>query len=427
MGDAPRRSARILRIAAGGGDDLACRRRLLNITTEKSFMRSCNRFVRSAVLGSGFVFCTFVAGAQAHSFAVLHDFAGPPSDGSYPYNPVTFGTNGAIYGATNLGGSADSGTIFEIAADGSEMLLHSFDGAAGGSDPNAGVTLDPATGDIYGTTTFGGSNGCRNGCGVLYRLAADGTYSVLRTFDPAKDGQNPVGRLVRDGKGNLYGITTFGGPNIDGTIFRYSASGTFKVLHGFGGADGFSPQGSLLLGKKGNLYGITNQGGADNFGTVYRIAANGKGFSVLYSFTGGVDGGYPSGGLGRDSAGNLYGTTNLAGNGQDPNGTVFKLTPDGNLTTLYVFSGGTDGGYPESDILQDRGELYGTTTAGGSDGDGVVYKVDVANGGETVLHSFTGNDGANPYAGLTRYRGRLYGTAGGGGAQGYGVLFRVKK
>lgn len=391
---------------------------------EMRFMRSARQLFRSAFLGSAL--CAFAASGHASPYTVLYNFAGPPN-GSYPYNPVSFDASGDIYGATNLGGTANAGTIFEIVPDGTETLLHSFDGAAGGSDPNAGVTIDPATGDLYGTTTFGGNGACRNGCGVLYELAADGTFTVLHRFDNASDGQYPVARLIRDKRGNLYGIATAGGPNGAGTVFNYGANGAFKVLHAFGGTDGFSPQGSLLRDKAGNLYGVTMQGGADNYGTVYRLASNGKAFSVLYSFTGGADGGYPSGGLDGDKAGNVYGATNLAGNGEYPNGTVFRLAPDGSLTTLYVFTGEADGGYPEGDILQSKGDLYGTTTGGGANDDGVVYKVDAASGSETVLHTFAGDDGATPQAGLTRYHRLLYGTASGGGADGYGVVFSVKK
>lgn len=390
-------------------------------------MLSAGRIFRVALLGSGIALSAFAPNGHARPYAVVHTFAGPPNDGSYPYNPVSFASNGAMYGATNLGGTANAGTIFEIAQGGAETLLHSFDGGSGGSDPNAGVTIDPATGDVYGSTTFGGSNGCRNGCGVLYRLAAAGSYSVLHTFNNGTDGEYPVGTLVRDKHGNFYGIATAGGPNNAGTVFRYGAKGAFQVLHTFVGTDGFSPQGSLVLDKAGNLYGVTNQGGTGNYGTVYKLSTDGKNFSVLYNFTGGTDGGYPAGGLARDKAGSLYGTTDLAGNGQDPNGTVFELSTGGSLTTLYVFSGGADGAYPESDILQFRGELYGTTTGGGANGDGVVFKVDPASGSETLLHSFAGTDGANPHAGLVAHDRRLYGAASAGGGDSLGVLFSVRK
>ncbi len=378
---------------------------------------------QAALLGAVFA---LAAGAQAKSFTVLHDFAGAPSDGSFPYNNVTFDAAGNLFSAVNLGGTDNDGVIFEIAPNGTETVLHSFNGSSGGSDPNAGVTLDPSTGDIYGTTTFGGSQSCRNGCGVLYELAADGTYAVLHTFAVGTDGEWPVGTLLRDSNGNLFGVAGGGGPNNGGTVFEYSATGAFSVLHAFGGSDGFQPVGSLTPDRRGNFYGITNSGGTDQYGTVFKLTPKGK-LTTLYSFTGGADGGYPAGGVDRDKAGNLYGATNLAGNGPAPYGTVFRLASDGTLTTLYTFTGGNDGGFPAGKVLEMNGKIFGTTTGFGANGGGVVYDVDAASGTETVLHSFTGDDGLVPQAGLTKKGGRLYGTASGGGTDNLGVVFSLKK
>lgn len=389
-------------------------------------MLSANERFCSAFLGSVFALCALAACAQAGSYKVLHDFAGPPGDGSFPYNNISFGPDGTLYSAANLGGADDAGVIFKIAPDGTYSVLHSFDGGSGGSDPNAGVTIDPATGDLYGTTTFGGSNACRNGCGVLYRLAANGKFTVLRTFNDSTDGDYPAGQLVRDELGDIYGAATGGGPNLGGTVFEYSAKGSFKVLHAFTDSDGFSPQGGLLLDRAGNLYGVTNSGGTDEYGTVYKLTPKGK-LKTLYSFTGGNDGGYPTGGLARDRDGNLYGATDLAGNGSTPYGTVFRLSRDGTLTTLYAFAGGADGGYPAGNIIEARGKLYGTTTGGGAGEDGVIYEVDPAAKTETILHSFSDTDGAVPQAGLTKMHGRLYGTASGGGDDDLGVVFSVKE
>jgi uncharacterized repeat protein (TIGR03803 family) len=389
-------------------------------------MRVNRRLYRNVLLGSVFALAALAAHAEARSYKVLHSFAGAPNDGSYPYNNVTFDASGNLYSAVNLGGSANSGVIVKIAPDGTETVLHSFDGGNGGSDPNGGVTLDPATGNLYGTTTFGGSASCRNGCGVLYELAADGTYTVLHPFAVSTDGEWPVGTLVRDKKGNLFGVAGGGGPNNGGTVFEYSAKGSFTVLHAFGGSDGFQPVGSLTRDRAGNLYGVTNSGGTDQYGTVFKLTPKGN-LTTLYSFTGGNDGGYPAGGVDQDSAGNLYGATNLAGNGTTPYGTVYKLAPDGTLTTLYAFAGGADGGWPAGKVLEAQGELYGTTTWGGTDNDGVVYRVDPVSGAETVLYSFDGSDGLIPQAGLTKKGGRLYGTASGGGADNLGVVFSLKR
>ncbi|HEY3779424.1 MAG TPA: choice-of-anchor tandem repeat GloVer-containing protein [Rhizomicrobium sp.] len=384
------------------------------------------KLLRNILLGSVFAFAAFAASAQARSFTVLHSFAGTPNDGSYDYNPVTFDAAGDILGATNLGGTDNDGTIYKITPGKTETVLYSFTGGSEGYDPNAGVTLDPKSGNIYGTTTFGGSGSCRNGCGVLYELAADGTYTVLHTFAVSTDGEWPVGTLLRDKHGNLFGVAGGGGPNNGGTVFEYSAKGAFTVLHAFGSSgDGFQPVGNLMR-EAGNLYGVTNSGGTDQYGTVFKLAPDGT-LTTLYSFTGGADGGYPTGGIDHDTAGNLYGATNLAGNGTAPYGTVYKLAPDGTLTTLYTFAGGTDGGWPAGSTLLAQGKVYGTTTWGGANEDGVVYEVDPVSGTETVLHSFAGDDGLIPESGLIKKGGRLYGTASGGGADNLGVVFSLKR
>jgi uncharacterized repeat protein (TIGR03803 family) len=389
-------------------------------------MFSARNLFRTALLGSAIALCAFAAAAQAQPYQILHEFAGPPADGSYPYNNVSFGPDGTLYGTTNLGGANNAGTVFEITQDGTYTVLHSFDGAAGGSDPNAGVTLDPSNGDLYGTTTFAGSGGaCRGGCGVFYRLSAGGKFKVLHDFT-GDDGRYPAGQLVRDTLGDIYGIATSGGPGEGGAIFEYSATGTFSILHTFSGADGFEPQGSLLLDRAGNLYGATYAGGTDDYGTIFRLKSNGR-LKTLYSFTGGNDGGNPTGGLDWGDRGTLYGATNLAGNGSTPNGTVFKLAPDGTLNTLYAFSGGNDGAYPAGNVLFMGGKAYGTTAGGGADEDGVVYAVDPANGNETVVHDFNDTDGAGPQAGLTKYRQHLYGTAASGGSAEFGLVYRVRK
>ena len=155
------------------------------------------------------------------------------------------------------------------------------------------------------------------------------------------------------------------------------------------------PYGGLIRDSKGNLYGTTNGGGASGAGVVFKVDTSGN-ETVLYSFTGGADGGYPLAGVIRDSAGNLYGTTN--GGGASGAGVVFKVDTSGNETVLYSFTGGADGGFPLWVVLarDSAGNLYGTTAGGGASGAGVVFKVDTS-GNETVLYSFTGGaDGGNP-------------------------------
>jgi uncharacterized repeat protein (TIGR03803 family) len=199
------------------------------------------------------------------------------------------------------------------------------------------------------------------------------------------------------------------------------------VLYSFtGGSDGGYPLAGVIRDSKGNLYGTTNGGGASYAGVVFKVDTSGN-ETVLYSFTGGSDGGYPLAGVIRDSKGNLYGTTN--GGGASGAGVVFKVDTFGNETVLYSFTGGSDGGYPLWVVLvrDSAGNLYGTTNGGGASGAGVVFKVNAA-GNETVLHSFTGGaDGGNPYAGvILGPEGNLYGTTAFGGETNAGVVFEIK-
>lgn len=260
--------------------------------------------------------------------------------------------------------------------------------------------------------------------------ARAGTYSLLYSFQCDPDGGYPQSALVRDSSGNLYGTTEAGGQYGYGTVFKVTPSGSETVLHSFTGppSDGGHPQyGSLTLDGAGNLYGVTPEGGAFSYGAVYEVTATGA-QSVLYSFTGGSDGGAPYGGMARDSAGNLYGTTYLGGTYNS--GVVFKLTHGGTESVVHSFgSSPTDGVFPTSNLTRDSsGNLYGTTQEGGAFSYGTVFEVS-ANGIETVLYSFKGPyvDGAGPVGGglLRDTAGNLYGVTASGGAGGDGTVFKL--
>jgi uncharacterized repeat protein (TIGR03803 family) len=323
------------------------------------------------------------APVQTDSYSVLHDFAGPPGDGRFPMAGVTLDAAGNIYGTTNSGGVSGNGTIFELAPDGTETVLHSFGGADGASPQGAVVLLGTAN-TIYGTTEYGGSAHL----GVLYRLTATGTYTKLHTFT-GNDGANPTGRLIRDKAGNLYGTTILGGANGNyGTVFKYGVDKSFTVLHAFNGTDGSGPRAGVIRDTSGNLFGVTVSGGTNNFGTVFEIASDGT-FSTLYNFTGGTDGSSPHGGLALDPAtGDLFGSTYQGG--ANGHGSVFKLTAAGTLTTLYSFRGVVDGGGPEGDMVRIGPTLYSTASQGGAPPCrcGVFYQINAA-GKIKVLHSFT--------------------------------------
>jgi len=219
-------------------------------------------------------------------------------------------------------------------------------------------------------------------------------------------------------------------------VARSAQARIFKVLHTFNGTNGSFPMGSLVMDSAGNLYGTTQEGGVYGYGVIYKVSATGQ-TTVLYNFTGGADGAYPNG-VATDTAGNLYGTTY----GDSNAGTIFKLDTSGKYTVLYSFTGEADGANPTAGVLWKAGALYGTTTYGGdynciespdgydSVGCGTVFKLD-SNGTFTVLHTFIGGygEGAFPEARLLRdAHGNLYGTAAGGFlpiGYDYGTVFRI--
>ena len=210
---------------------------------------------------------------------------------------------------------------------------------------------------------------------------------------------------------------------------------TFKVLHTFTGApkDGEAPVGALVRDAAGNLYGVTNLGGSGTCGqftcgTVYMLTKSGKEVGV-FSFTG-QDGTFPEAGLFRDAAGNLYGTTEQGGvhgcNNNPPGcGTIFQLNKTGNKIRYFSFAG-TNGETPESPLIEVSGSLYSTTSFGGTDGFGTVYKINTT-GKETILYSFEGaSDGCDPYAGVTAdSKGNLYGVASSDGCNGSGAAYEI--
>ena len=301
----------------------------------------------------------------------LHSFTF--EDGDEPIGGLIQDMSGNFYGTTYGGGGSNSGTVFELAPDGTETVLHSFTGGSDGGSPQAALIMDKA-GNLYGTTGTGGdTNDCYPvGCGTVFELAPDGTETVLHAFTGGSDGAYPGGSLIMDKKGNLYGTSY--GSQTDGVVFEVASDGNFTVLHFFqGGSDGANPCANLIKDKAGNFYGTTCGGGASGSGTVFELAPDGT-ETVLYAFQGGSDGATPNSGLVRDKLGNLYGTTIWGGAGG--NGTVFEVTPSGTETLLYSFTGGSDGANPNAALVNYKGRLYGTAPfAGNNTGSGVVFSV----------------------------------------------------
>ncbi len=376
---------------------------------------------RCALLGAAFALAAFTGAQAAPVYTDLHDFANTP-DGTLPLAGVRFDANDNIYGTTFYGGATGLGILFKIGTDGAYTIVHDFGTAGDGQSPESQPTIDQSTGDIYGTTTGGGAHGY----GTIWKVAGDGTYTVLYSLDGVNDGAGPLAPMLRDRLGNLYGtaLQTVG-KSAGGTVFKFSSDGVFTVLHAFTGPDGLAPEGTIVRDRAGNLYGTTFFGGDFNAGVVYKVAPDGT-YTKLYSFTGGADGLYPVGGVDKDQAGNIYGTTFFGGTAGV--GNVWKLAPDGTFTTLYSFTGGADGAYPEGDVLRVGKHLYGYTVNGGTNDGGVIWRLRLDGTEETVLHSFIGPEGLNPATGqMTVHHEVLYGHTPSGGASGNGVVFSQTK
>ncbi|MGO9275171.1 MAG: choice-of-anchor tandem repeat GloVer-containing protein, partial [Terriglobia bacterium] len=310
--------------------------------------------------------------------------------------------------------------------------LHAFNGTEG-ANPVAGL-VQGNDGNFYGTTPLGGANGS----GTVFRITPFGALTTLYSFCPQSgctDGASPGG-LLQWNDGNFYGTTFSGGANGSGTVFRITPFGALTTLYSFcsqpGCTDGASPRG-LLQSSDGNLYGTTVSGGANagtlpgRAGTVFKITLGGV-LTTLYSFcsqSGCKDGQGPHTGVVQGSDGNFYGTTAWGGANKwifsvGP-GTVFKITPDGVLTTLHSFCsqpGCTDGADSEAALVQGNdGNFYGTTYQGGSNnGYGTVFRISPS-GALTTLHIFcrqSCGDGVGPIAGLVEgSKGNFYGTTDG--------------
>jgi uncharacterized repeat protein (TIGR03803 family) len=368
------------------------------------------------------------------------------------------------------------GVLLGAARAQTQSVLHNFCARAGCADgefPYAGLVFDQE-GNLYGTTEQGGGQSHGYGTGVVFKVNPSGKETVLYTFcaqTGCADGEWPLGGLVFDQKGDLYGTTYYGGAYQEGAVFKVTPKGKESVLYsfcpqgGFGCTDGENPSAGVVLDQKGNLYGTTLKGGAAynsdcdfGCGAVFKVSPEGN-ETVLYSFCAQAncaDGAQPYAGVVFDQKGNLYGTAYSGGNNKNRVchpagcGVVFKLTPEGKETVLYRFCAKkncTDGANPESGLVFDEeGNLYGTAVAGGLTNQtyclgtcGVVFKL-TPEGKETVLHRFCAQskcvDGLEPAAGLVfDQKGNLYGTTAYGGAYnnrlcdpyiaGCGVVFKL--
>jgi uncharacterized repeat protein (TIGR03803 family) len=253
-----------------------------------------------------------------------------------PQAPLTEGSDGALYGSTTFGGGAAAGTLFTIAKNGSGYtILHRFTNSASGSNVTARL-LEGADGRLYGTAVFAGPPGG----GTVFALNKTGQgFTLLRSFSgTGATLRNPRGALAQGADGTLYGTTTAGGSNGFGGIFKLQTNGTgFQVLREFSstGGDGRAPEAGLTFGSDGLLYGVTRFGGGDINGSIYRLNTNGTGYEKLRAFTGtNADGGNPIAGFILGADGVLYGTTSSGG--ELGFGTLFRIMFDSALPQLSI-------------------------------------------------------------------------------------------
>jgi hypothetical protein len=442
-----------------------------------------------------FLFVPICAQSQEQ---VLYSFQGG-TDGANPLGRIVRDSAGNLYGATSGGGSSDCwgsvcGTVYQLAppsqpnAAWSETVLHVFLGHTygDGSSLQGGLVMDSA-GNLYGSTGYGGTGNCEvvgtyPGCGTVYELSPPAqkggawTEAILYNFQGGNDGFVPLGDLVFDNTGNLYGATIFGGGHgtncgdafyqYCGTIYELSppqkqgGAWAEQVLYSFKGipwgaatrGDGAWPNGGLAIDSTGAVYGTTQLGGSPagahpGWGTVFKLTPSGKPGqqwteTMLHRFLGGTDGWTPAAGLISDANGNLYGVTEVGGTGGW--GTIFEMTKQVNgqwqHSVLSSFDGGYDGGQPESNLSLDaQGNLYGEAEDLGDRGFGTLYELPSHSGPYSpalnVLYDFGSiPNGAIPYSSvLFDPAGNIYGTTNHGGADancgfpGCGIVFEVTR
>lgn len=411
-----------------------------------------------AILGT--VACLMATRAVGQTINVLYSFANNGTDGFNPVAGLVSDAAGNLYGTTNFGGTAGEGTVFELSPQTgggwTEKILHSFaNNGKDGTRPYSGLIFD-AKGNLYGTTSSGGAFGRGTVFEMSPKVGGGWSEKAIYSFRRLVDGYGPIGGLVFDASGNLYGTTMNGGANgpcngaqTCGIVFELSPTKTGapwkeKILLNFDHTDGQYPEASLTFDSAGNLYGTTNAGGTSSGGVVFELTPSAGGTwteTVLYNFGAtATDAAFPnSSNVVFDSAGNLYGTT--AGGGTSHVGTVFELSPSsgGSWTEKilhdFIYNHGADGKGPLAGVILDgSGNLYGTTPAGGSGacgvvGCGIIFKLTPSSGGawtESVYSfSFTFPHAQQGPAGGLIFgpSGNLYGTTYNEGANGDGTVF----
>ena len=355
---------------------------------------------------------------------------GPNNKGKAPYASLLLASDGNYYGTTREGGASDLGTVFRMTPSGNLTTLAELSDSGPGSTAVApqSALLEGADGNFYGTTVFGGEAGA----GTIFRMTPGGELTTLLEFGGEVAGSRPMSRLVVGADGAFYGTT-------NSTVFRLNSELEFATLVTFsssplGFAAGSSPRGRLALDSAGNFYGTNFGGGSATRGTIFKLNPNGH-LTTLVDFTGDGEinkGSFPQHGLLLGSDGNFFGATQRGSFGLQ-SGSIFTMTPAGVLTTLFEFNvrgGDSEGTAPNGDLIQTGdGNLYGTAAGGGTEHRGTVFKI-TPSGMLTTLVNFTrngaSNRGMNPSAGLLLAGdGHFYGTTSRGGVQDFGTVFKM--
>jgi uncharacterized repeat protein (TIGR03803 family) len=361
--------------------------------------------------GEGTIFRTTPAG----SLTPLTEFQPIGLVGGQPLGALLAANDNNLYGTTAFGGAYGRGTVFRITPVGTLTTLVHLNWTNGVIPQNCKL-IQANDGSLYGTTFIGG----RAGKGCVFRVGTNGGLTTVVSFQ-GPNGATPLSGLMQASDGNLYGTTYAGGSSDGGTIFRLTTNGVLRTIFSFYGSNGKGPNTPLMLASDGYLYGSTDVGGTYDRGTIFRMATNGQ-LKTLVHLTG-SNGSYPEGGpLVECSDGYLYGTT--TGGGVGGNGTVFRVTTNGTLTTLASFNG-TNGSQPFGLVRLSDGYLYGTTLFGGAYNCGTIYRI-TTNGLLTTLMEFGGKNGRRPFGELTVFpNGSLYGVTANGGARGWGNVFKL--
>jgi uncharacterized repeat protein (TIGR03803 family) len=374
----------------------------------------------------------------AQTYTTLFSFNG--RDGARPGATLIEATDGNLYGTTIARGAYGHGTVFKISPTGALTTLHDFcsqSGCPDGAEP--GGLIQATDRGLYGTTYYGGANHE----GSVFKITTSGSLTTMYSFCAkagCTDGEHPIMGLVQATDGEFYGTTETGGVGTygsSGTVFKITSNGTLTTLHSFcsqsGCPDGQILYAGLVQATNRDLYGTTYMGGVNHQGTIFKISLSGT-LTTLYSFcsrSSCADGAGPSAALVQSNDGELYGTT--AGGGSSGYGTVFRITQGGALTTLHNFcghSGCMDGAAPTAELIQaNDSNFYGTTYNGGAYGGGTIFKIN-RRGMLTTLYNFcfesNCRDGETLYAGLVQdTNGIFYGATYAGGEHGDGTVFSL--